>query len=415
MKSYINTNSSVTTLIANHLVRYLYRKSRLKVCTLANYRSYSTTKSDSQSLDLLPVPSRGLVFSIDLGQLEKTILTINNQEASAFFSSGRLYAAGTCFAGQKVKRYSTSSVIEKDNTNLNPDFVTGLLDAEASFSISVHQKSKLKKGNWVVQAAFQIRMHYKYSDLLVLVQQFFKGVGFFTTDVKANTVNYSVTKLSDLINIIIPHFENYPLQSAKKLDFELWTQCIEIMANKEHLTESGLNKIVSMKSILNKGLNENLKVHFTEVTVQIKKPLVESPSNLSPHWVAGFVTGEGCFLINIYKAKTKLGFAVALVFQVTQHNRDIELMKSLISFFDCGRYALRSSKKHGDFLVSTFNDINDKIIPFFQKYEILGIKGNDFTDFCKAAEIIKAKGYLTTEGFNNLKTLKEGMNTKRLW
>ena len=55
------------------------------------------------------------------------------------------------------------------------------------------------------------------------------------------------------------------------------------MANKEHLTDSGLNKIVSMKSILNKGLNENLKVHFTEVTVQIKKPLVESPSNLSPH------------------------------------------------------------------------------------------------------------------------------------
>jgi hypothetical protein len=72
-----------------------------------------------------------------------------------------------------------------------------------------------------VQAAFQIRMHSKDSDLLVLVQQFFKGVGFFTQDVKANTVNYSVTKLSDLINIIIPHFDNYPLQSAKKLDFEL--------------------------------------------------------------------------------------------------------------------------------------------------------------------------------------------------
>jgi len=54
------------------------------------------------------------------------------------------------------------------------------------------------------------------------------------------------------------------------------------MANKEHLTKSGLNKIVSMKSIL-KGLNENLKVHFTEVTVQVKKPLVESSSNLSPH------------------------------------------------------------------------------------------------------------------------------------
>lgn len=64
-------------------------------------------------------------------------------------------------------------------------------------------------------------MHSKDSDLLALVQQFFKGVGFFTQGIKANTINYSVTKLNDLINIIIPHFYNYPLQSAKKLDFEL--------------------------------------------------------------------------------------------------------------------------------------------------------------------------------------------------
>lgn len=60
-------------------------------------------------------------------------------------------------------------------------------------------------------------------------------------------------------------------------------------------------------------------------------------------------------------------------------------MKNLISFFDCGRYVLRSSKKHGDFLVSTFNDINDKIIPFFQKYEILGSKANDFADFFRGS------------------------------
>lgn len=212
MKSCLNMNSTVNTLGANYLVHtgYLYAISRLKVCTVASYRYYSTSKSDSQSSDLPPVPSRGLVFSIDQGQLEKTIFTINNHEASAFFRQK---------VKPKVNWYSTSSVIEKDNKDLKPEFVTGLLDAEASFSISVHQKSKLKKGNWVVQAAFQIRMHSKDSDLLALVQQFFKGVGFFTQDVKANTVNYSVTKLGDLINIIIPHFDSYPLQSAKKLDF----------------------------------------------------------------------------------------------------------------------------------------------------------------------------------------------------
>jgi hypothetical protein len=133
-------NSTVTTLGANYLVHtgYFNTISRLKVCTIASYRYYSTSKSDSQSSDLPPVPSRGLVFSIDQGQLEKTIFTINNHEASAFFREK---------VKQKVNWYSTSSVIEKDNKNLNPYFVTGLLDAEASFSISVHQKSKLKKGN----------------------------------------------------------------------------------------------------------------------------------------------------------------------------------------------------------------------------------------------------------------------------
>ena len=68
------------------------------------------------------------------------------------------------------------------------------------------------------------------------------------------------------------------------------------MANKEHLTESGLNKIVSMKSILNKGLNENLKVHFSEVTVQVKNPLVESPPPPPPRsfgWGGGNSSSYG--------------------------------------------------------------------------------------------------------------------------
>lgn len=52
MKSYLNMNSSVTTLGVI---------SRLKVCTVASYRYYFTSKSDSQSSELPPVP----IFIID--------------------------------------------------------------------------------------------------------------------------------------------------------------------------------------------------------------------------------------------------------------------------------------------------------------------------------------------------------------
>ncbi len=76
MKSYINKNSIVTTLGANYLVHtsYLNTISRLKVCTVASYRYYSTSKSDSQSSDLPPVP----------------ILTINNLDNKDCIKSSRI-------------------------------------------------------------------------------------------------------------------------------------------------------------------------------------------------------------------------------------------------------------------------------------------------------------------------------------
>jgi hypothetical protein len=119
------------------------------------------------------------------------------------------------------------------------------------------------------------------------------------------------------------------------------------------------------------------------------------------------------FFINLFKATTKTGFAVALVFQVTQHSRDVELMSSLVSFFGCGRYSLRSNKDSGDFLVTRFSDITEKIIPFFKNYAIEGAKSYDFADFCKAAEIIKAKGHLTSEGLEQIRLIKPGMNRGR--
>ena len=177
-----------------------------------------------------------------------------------------------------------------------------------------------------------------------------------------------------------------------------------------------MEKIVSLKASMNRGLlSDKLKSAFTNIMpIQRPETPVKFPLNISPYWLAGFTSGEGCFFIHIYKSATKLGLAVTLVFQVTQHSRDAELMKSFISFLGCGRYAFNSNKDYGDFLVTSFSDINDKIIPFFQKYVIKGVKANDFADFSKAAYIIKAKGHLTFEGLTQIVTLKKGMNRKRL-
>ena len=63
--------------------------------------------------------------------------------------------------------------------------------------------------------------------------------------------------------------------------------------------------------------------------------------------------------------------------------------------------------------VTKFDDIVNKIIPFFKKYPILGVKALDFADFCKAAELMKNKAHLTKDGLEKIRKIKAGMNRGR--
>jgi len=85
--------------------------------------------------------------------------------------------------------------------------------------------------------------------------------------------------------------------------------------------------------------------------------LVVDPEIKDPNWLAGFTAGEGCFLIDVYKAKTKIGFAVTLRFQLTQHSRDTQLMESLVGYLGCGAYYSKPDQDLGDFMVRKFLDV----------------------------------------------------------
>jgi hypothetical protein len=126
------------------------------------------------------------------------------------------------------------------------------------------------------------------------------------------------------------------------------------------------------------------------------------------------VGGDGSFIIHLQKSSThKVGFAVKLKFQVTQHTRDTQLMKSLVKYLGCGGYKERPNGSAGDFIVGSFTDISDKIIPYFKLYSPQGVKALDFSVFCKVADIIKTNDHLTANGLNQIRLLKSGMNTCR--
>lgn len=64
--------------------------------------------------------------------------------------------------------------------------------------------------------------------------------------------------------------------------------CINLLAYKSHLTTEGLNKIISIKYALNKGLPESLKIAFKDVKPLIRPEYKSSNISLNPHWVSGF-------------------------------------------------------------------------------------------------------------------------------
>lgn len=119
-------------------------------------------------------------------------------------------------------------------------------------------------------------------------------------------------------------------------------------------------------------------------------------------------------MIGIKKSSTyKSGLQVQLSFKITQHSRDAQLMKNLEQYFDCGKYRLYPIKKTTGGVENLF-DITEKIIPFFDKYPILGVKALDFSGFKPAAIIVNTKGHLTKEGLDQIVKIQAGINTGRM-
>ena len=160
---------------------------------------------------------------------------------------------------------------------------------------------------------------------------------------------------------------------------------------------------------MNLGLSQKLKVAFSYV-VPINRPIVKTPDNFNPFWLAGFASAEGCFMIKIQKSQTtRLEFSVDLVFYIIQ--TDEKLLRSVMNFYKCGNVYKKGATF--DFRVTKLDDIVNQIIPFFNKYPIIGVKSKDFKDFSKAAELIIHKKHLTHEGLEQIRKIKAGMNRKR--
>lgn len=295
---------------------------------------------------------------------------------------------------------------------IKPWFVTGFTDAEGCFFVNVVKDNKYKTG-WRIQLAFSITLHKKDKALLEDIKIYFGEIGSFNTKHGPDTIKYLVYSIEDLA-VVIHHFDKYPMITEKWADYLLFKMIFNLIDKKEHLTMKGLLYIISIKASMNKGLSSKLKKAFPNI-IPIARPGVLDKKIKDPLWLAGFASGEACFYIGIFQSSsTKVKAQVQLNFQIAQNSRDTELLKNLIEFLDCGIYRERKKVLVGYYYVVKFSDLKNKIIPFFQKYCIKGVKSKDFADFCEVVELMENKAHLTPKGLDQIGKIKERMNIGRI-
>jgi hypothetical protein len=289
--------------------------------------------------------------------------------------------------------------------SLDPWFITGFTDAEACFSVNFSENKKLKLG-WRVQPNFRIELHTKDLDLLKSIQLFFKDIGEFGVNSTRESVFFQVRNLDDLVNIIIPHFDKYPLQSVKSIDYLLWKQCISLMVTKEHLTQAGLAKIVSIKGAINLGLSDKLSNSFPHVKVLTRPEFIVSENIINPYWITGFFEGDGSIFVSINSTTN----FVNPVMVIELNKREKPLLEKIQLFFEgIGNIYSNPSNNTVQWKVGKLSNIK-KAILHFNSYPLMGFKSYNFIIWTEIIFLIETKAHLTPEGLVRVKSLKDQLN-----
>lgn len=130
-------------------------------------------------------------------------------------------------------------------------------------------------------------------------------------------------------------------------------------------------------------------------------------------WIVGFVDGEGCFSVSIFKNRTtKSGWQVLPEFVVTQGEKSLAALEEIKDFFECGRiFVNRRYDNHTEnlyrYCVRAFADLKEKIIPFFEENPLRTVKKRDFEKFKTAIQLMNNRVHLTKKGVGRLIKLKQ--------
>ena len=135
--------------------------------------------------------------------------------------------------------------------DLDPRWVTGFVDGEGCFSVSIHRNQNARStGGWQPHPVFHVSQHECHRDVLEALIQIFACGRLRPKGPKSSVWTFAVDGLRDLGAHVVPFFEQYPLV-VKAGDFRRFAVIVTAMRRREHLDAEGFERLVRLAFAMN--------------------------------------------------------------------------------------------------------------------------------------------------------------------
>jgi len=288
------------------------------------------------------------------------------------------------------------------------NWLVGFVDAEGSFILLPNYSGTS------VSFRFTIVLHVDDIEILHKIEKTL-GVGCVRKDKIRNSADFSVYKFEDILRVIIPIFQKFPLQTTKFLDYICFYEAVLIKLNSESL---GLNKIISKTDFikiknLKTSMNSGRSIIDKEQLVNLKNKV-----SINKWWLQGFVEGEGTFG---YKH-------LVPYFQIAQHEKNLFVLNAIEIFLSnlfkefnntTGKkeftvhYALNSKTGVYSMTVLGIDSLFNYIVPYFESMIFFTRKSLDYYYWVISVVIHKFGYYYLPEGKKLVLHISSGTNKYR--
>ncbi len=128
-------------------------------------------------------------------------------------------------------------------------YLSGYVDGEGCFCVSINKSWRHQFG-WEIRPSFSVSQNGDRAEVLETLRQHF-ACGTIRPDRSDRTLKYEVRSVADLVERVLPHFEENPLLSGKQHDLELFAEICRLMYQGQHQTREGFRHILGLAFEMN--------------------------------------------------------------------------------------------------------------------------------------------------------------------